>query len=134
MAAWYTKIGNTIIQWGWQIKNQVNLQITFPTTFGTIPAVIVTSEWANGGVGCVDTIYNITSNTFNVHSCNRAPNYYVNWMAIGLAPQFTPLAPEMEDAISAFQRLTQGGETSVTKESIDQSSGQTKGAGEEGTT
>lgn len=123
MASWVTRTGNTFIQWGWQIKNDVDIRISFPAAFSSIPAVVVTSEWSNAGVGYVDTIYNVTTTGFNVHSGNRAPNYYVDWHAIGLAPSLAaasaPLAGDMEAAVAAFKQLDRGREVALTKDSYD---------------
>lgn len=130
MASWYTRAGNALIQWGYVIKNQVDIRISFPAVFGSIPAVVITSEWPNAGVGFVDTIHDVTGNGFSVHSGNQAPNYWVNWTAIGLPAGLTALTPEMEEVVQEFQKLTQAGAAVLTKESPEQGSGQVKGAGE----
>jgi hypothetical protein len=125
--AYATKIGNILIQGGWAIKNQIDLQINFSTVFGGIPAVVVTSEWQNAGVGYVETIYGVNSAGFRVHSGNKAPNYYVNWMAIGPVLRSASLTREMEEVASAFRALDRSDEELATKESYNQESEQTKG-------
>jgi hypothetical protein len=106
-------------------QNRVDLSISFPATFGTIPAVVVTSEWPNGGLGYVETIYHVSGNGFNVHSGNRAANYFVNWTTIGPPVGVAALSHEMEEAVRVFQKLGRD-EMPLTKDSAEQGSGETK--------
>lgn len=51
-----------------------------------LPPVVLISPFYKGsatGVGYVPTITEITQQGFTVTGQNMAPNYYVNWLAVG---------------------------------------------------
>lgn len=74
------------IQHGKNLKNsgQIEITITFPTPFKTVPNVVIASHWANqhDGVGNAETIDQISTHSFHVVSNNGAPNYFVEWIAV----------------------------------------------------
>jgi hypothetical protein len=73
------------IQSGSSLKNSASVDIYFPVRYIGRPTVIISSRWEGsaGGVGHVDTITDIDNDRFRVVSGNRAPNYFVEWVAIG---------------------------------------------------
>lgn len=107
MAQWSKKIGNIVIEGGWFVKNSVSsARVSFQNRFSHDPAIVVTSEWNRGGVGYVETLHDVTPDGFEVHSSNRASDYYVNWIAFGYAAATeAALSNEMRDALSAFNAL-----------------------------
>ena len=59
------------------------IEIPFGMTFAEPPFVVVSSNWANGVVGSIETIQNVERDRFQVNSANAAQNYYVSWIATG---------------------------------------------------
>jgi hypothetical protein len=76
--------GTMNIQHGKHLKNDLQIKITFPTPFQTVPNVVIASHWANqnDGVGNAETINEISTHSFLVISNNIAPNYFVQWIAV----------------------------------------------------
>ncbi len=109
MPGWFHKIPNpgkpaTLYQWGWVTKTEILSTITFPTPFrgNTGVVVTVTPEWQHDWVRSIETIRNVTGNGFQTYCENRAGDYYVNWIAIGLAPDdLVADAGETPDAATA---------------------------------
>ncbi|NJK33085.1 MAG: hypothetical protein HC927_12125 [Deltaproteobacteria bacterium] len=118
MAHFSHNIGPIHIEWGWFNKSTIVQKIGFHNHFGSTPAVVVTPHWGSGGVGHAETIENVTTSGFGVHSGNRAHNYYVQWIAIGfkaggglVADSTDEVLPkEMLEALEAFGGLDRSGD------------------------
>lgn len=76
-------VGKLRVEWGRFNKTTVRHHVYFAGRFANIPAIVVSPEWPNSGVGHAETIHDTSRDGFGVHSGNRAGNYYVNWIAIG---------------------------------------------------
>jgi hypothetical protein len=65
-------------------KDSVSLTIQFTKPFERLPRVLVSPHWegAHNSVGYAETIDIVTHESFTLCSSNRAPNYYVQWIAI----------------------------------------------------
>jgi hypothetical protein len=77
---------DTVIQYG-KIAKYVagQIQVQFSKPFASPPTVVVTPYWESqtNAVGYIETVTNVTTESFTVSSSNHASNYYVNWIAIG---------------------------------------------------
>jgi hypothetical protein len=71
-------------QGGGVLKNTDSVTITFPQPFKHAPVVLLTSYWAGQGseVGHIETISHVDRTGFTFISSNKAPNYYVMWLAV----------------------------------------------------
>lgn len=101
MPGWYTRTGDSLIQWGWELKEGFDLRISFPAVFATIPAVVVTPEWPTDWVRSIETVRHIDGGGFNTYCENHADNYYVDWIAIGRPQAATLASGETPDAATA---------------------------------
>lgn len=62
--------------------------VYFPRAWQTPPTVFVSPWWANAnsGVGSIETISDVTEDSFTVVSGNRASNYFIDWLAVPATP------------------------------------------------
>lgn len=83
MAEW-SEVFTKNIQAGVVPKPQPALTVRFPVPFTHPPAVIVSPEWtAVTQVVAIPTIHNVSTTSFTMNSVDAAPDYYINWLAIG---------------------------------------------------
>jgi len=75
-----------MVQRGSALKNVPGcITINFPVTFSAVPNVVISSHWDGvaGPIGAVEVIKTISTTNFSECSDNNAPNYFVQWIAIG---------------------------------------------------
>jgi len=77
--------GESVVAFG-SIRKIVpgEIEIPFGTTFQKPPMVFLTPYWPNGGVGFIETVVSINTESCTITSKNAAQNYHVNWLAIGI--------------------------------------------------
>jgi hypothetical protein len=90
----YVRIGDLILEMGRTLKTNVSLTVPLGYPFARPPNIQVSPFWdgQRSGVGHAETIGRVTRNSFDVWSDNRAPNYWVSWIAAGTWR--TDLAPD----------------------------------------
>ena len=83
------ELGNDVIlQYGCAPKNVSHRSIDFADRFAADPVVFASSFIAVAGtgiaqVGATETVHFVDEKRFELFSGNAAPNYFVNWLAIG---------------------------------------------------
>ncbi|MES2554930.1 MAG: H-type lectin domain-containing protein [Bacteroidota bacterium] len=80
-----TTDNNQTLQNGIVNKLGTTQRVYFTKPFANPPIVMISPWWndANQGVGLVETVTMVTNTYFEITSGNMAPNYFVNWVAVG---------------------------------------------------
>jgi hypothetical protein len=82
MAGKMLEMGNYMIQWGIQQKVGHQATVTFSKRYSSTPTVVLSHRFSNP-VGSIDTLTQVSSESFTVASNNSNSQYYFHWLAIG---------------------------------------------------
>jgi hypothetical protein len=71
-----------VFEFGRALKREAQRVVYFKTAFAASPTVVISPQWS-AGVGHNETINEVATDHFVLHSGNADRAYFVNWLALG---------------------------------------------------